>query len=72
MNIKNNHEFSVLLATDIIYSLGKIGLLRHNQLTNRIQDMDTGMIETIPTLETIAMIDGVTKIINNFISNYEQ
>lgn len=60
-------KITVIIATDVIIFLAQHGLLRHNQIYDTFYDMDTNKSSSGFTIETIAMIDGVSKIVNESI-----
>lgn len=70
VNEKQKKELSVLIGTKIIEFLSQHGLLKHNQLYDSFHDMDTNEVTHEPTIETIAMIDGVSKQIYTVFSDY--
>lgn len=64
-----DESINVQIATKVIIFMAEHGLLRHNQLYDVYHDMDTDKTYKTFTIETIAMIDGISQVVGQTIIN---
>lgn len=69
MSLIENEELATTIALYVLEFMANHNLLKHNQVIDKITDMETGQTITQPTVEFTAMVDGVSRVICKVLDN---